>query len=251
VAVLGDTAGTLTGDAAGHVVIDSGGVGVPTVGGRAVVDGLTLTGSRGPGLRVPRQAGPVVVRHSRACGNRGDGLSVSAGHGVALLNNVLCGNGRSGIAARLVRARRWVQIVNNTVVGNSGSGVVVRETGAAAAHALLFNNVVAGNATAGITAAPVAGTRPARGTNLNDDGDGPRTVAAPSDQAQPPHFAGGAADGRPVGCEWTGAYRLMADSPGFDAGTGTAMTLGLGTRSAGAAGAVDAGPVDVGAHYAR
>ncbi len=127
----------------------------------------------------------------------------------------------------------------------------MRETGAAASHALLFNNVVAGNTGVGITAAPVAGTGPARGTNLNDDGDGPRTVAATTDQVQAPHFAGGAADGRPMGCEWTEAYRLMPDSPGLDAGTGTAATLGLGTRSARAAGAIDVGPVDVGVHYAR
>ena len=250
VAVFGDTAGALTGDAPGAVVIDGDGVGVSTVSGRAVVDGLTFTGSRGPGLRVLRQAGPVVVRHARACGNPGDGMSVS-GHGVALLNNLLCGNGRSGIVARMVRARQWLQLVNNTVVGNHGRGVVVHETGAAASHTVLFNNIVAGNTGVGVTAAAVAGIPPARGTNLNDDGEGPRTVAATTDQARAPQFAGGAADGRPVGCEWTDAYRLMPDSPGLDAGTGVAAMIGLGTRSARVAAAVDVGPVDVGVHYVQ
>ena len=61
----------------GKVIVDAGGHAAPTVAGPALIDGLTLTGARGPGLRVLRGADAVTLRNSTLCGNTGDGVTTS------------------------------------------------------------------------------------------------------------------------------------------------------------------------------
>lgn len=247
VILLGDESGTLTGEPPGRVVIDSGGRHAPTVAGGVLIDGLTLTGARGPGLRVLRGARGVTIRNSTVCGNTGDGV-VTAGDTVTVANSLIWGNGGAGITVRLRRALGSTQLLNNTVAANQKQGVVVRETGARASHALLYNNIVSGNGGTGITAPAIRERSPSMGRNLNTDGYGRRTVPGLGDLTDAPRFAAGVPQPA-VGCGAIEQLRVGRSSPAIDAGVGTAIEMGLGTRSATTDDAVDSGPTDLGYHY--
>jgi parallel beta-helix repeat protein len=247
VVLWGDEGGQLTGDGAGKVIVDAGGHAAPTVAGPALIDGLTLTGARGPGLRVLRGAHSVTLRNSTLCGNTGDGVT-SAGDAVSVVNNLICGNGGVGISARLRGARAGTQLLNNTVAGNIRQGIVIGETGAPVSRTLAYNNVVSGNGGTGITAHAVRSVIPATGNNLNTDGYGARTFSGAGDLNVAPQFVGGVVS-KQIGCEAVQSLRVSPTSPVIDGGARTAIELGLGTRSVTTTGNRDTGPTDLGYHY--
>ena len=247
VALLADEGGLLTGDPAGKVVVDAGGHAAPTVAGPALIDGLTLTGAHGPGLRVLRSARAVTLRNSTLCGNSGDGL-VTAGEVVSVANNLVCGNGGAGINVRLREAREATQVVNNTVAGNVARGILIRESGASVSRALAFNNIVSGNGGPGITTRAVRQMTPSTGNNLNTDGYGTGTRPGTDDLDVLPQFVGGTPN-KGIGCEQGDSLRVPLTSPVIDHGVRTAIEIGLGTRSVTVGGGADSGPADLGYHY--
>ena len=247
VVLLADETGQLTSDPPGKVIVDAGGHAAPTVAGPALIDGLTLTGARGPGLRVLRGADAVTVRNSTLCGNTGDGVT-TAGNTVSLVNNLICGNGGAGISVRLRGARAATQLLNNTVAANMHQGIVIREAGAAVPRTLTYNNVVSGNGGTGIAAPAVRHLTPATGNNLNTDGYGVGTRPGPGDLDDAPQFVGGAPEAG-MGCEDVDSLRVTPSSPVIDHGAATAIEIGLGTRSVTAAGSRDTGATDLGYHY--
>ena len=247
VVLLGDEGGQLTGDPSGKVIVDAGGHAAPTVAGPALIDGLTLTGARGPGLRVLRGADAVTLRNSTVCGNTGDGVTTS-GDTVSLVNNLMCGNGGAGISVRLRGARAATQLLNNTVAANMHQGIVVRETATLVPRTLAYNNVVSGNGSTGIVAHAVRRMTPATGNNLNTDGYGVRTRPGAGDLDVAPQFVGGAPTAA-IGCEDVDSLRVPSNSPVIDRGAATAIEIGLGTRSVTAVGSRDTGPTDLGYHY--
>lgn len=247
VVLLGDESGQLTGDPAGKVVVDAGGHAAPMVVGPARLDGLTLSGARGPGLRVSRAAHDVTLRNSTLCGNSGDGI-VTFGDAVSIVNNLICGNGGNGVSVRLRGAHAATQLLNNTVAANMQRGIVIHETGAPVARGVVYNNIISGNGSTGITARAARRAALAAGNNLNTDGYGARMQAGDSDVDAAPQFAGGAAS-KGIGCESADGMRVQPTSPGIDRGTRTAVELGLGNRSVVITQERDTGPTDLGYHY--
>ena len=249
VVLFGDEGGRLTGDPTGKVVVDAGGHAAPTVAGPALIDRLTFTGARGPGLRVLRSAHGVTLRNSTLCGNTGDGVA-SSGEAVRVVNNMVCGNGGTGVSVRLHGAREATQLLNNTVAANLQKGIVIRESGAPVPRTLFYNNVVSGNGGTGITAHAARRMVPAAGSNLNTDGYGARTPPGSGDMNLAPQFVGDAAS-KGIGCEAADNLRVAPTSPAIDRGMRTAVELGLGTRSVTTTGTRDTGPADLGYHYGQ
>jgi parallel beta-helix repeat protein len=243
--LLGDGTGALSGDSPGDVVIDS--TSTLTVSGPALIDGIRLSGAHGAGLRVLHRAHEVTVRNSTVCGNGGSGI-VSLGDGVNLTNNLVCSNAREGISMRLRRARHPARVLNNTIAENARQGIVVRELASLQSHVQLYNNVISGNGAAGITARAVRGGVAGAGNNLNTDGYGRGTAPGTGDVTTDAQFAGGTASPS-LGCGRAGDFLVAATSPVIDAGTGTAIEIGLGNRSVRRDGNADAGPSDLGFHY--
>lgn len=249
-ALVGDGPGALTGDASGSVVIDAGGGAGPVVAGPILIDGITFTGARGPGVWILRTAHDVTLRNSVVCGNTGGGIATAA-DGVRAVNNLICNNGGIAINMRLVHARRSSALLNNTVVSNSGAGIIVRELSADASpsHVLLYNNIVSGNGGRGITVRTVRRLAPLMGNNLNTDGYGPGTQPGPSDITAAPLFIGASGlTQSSAQCTNADDFRLLPNSPAIDAGVSTAVGLGLGGRSATSDGMPDVGPTDLGFH---
>jgi parallel beta-helix repeat protein len=246
-ALIADDAGRLTGDVTGRVVVDARGAEGITVTGPALLEGLTIRGARGPGLRVLHGARDVTVRNVTLCGNTGDGI-VTAGESVSVINNLIFGNGGAGVSVRLRRAAAATQVLGNTVSSNLKRGVVIRESGAQVSRVLAYNNIISGNVRAGLTAPALRGRAPLMGNNLNADGYGPRTRAAAGDVTLAPQFVA-APPVHVIGCQGGDGFRLSRTSPAIDAGVGTAIELGLRQRSVLADGTPDTGPVDLGYHY--
>jgi parallel beta-helix repeat protein len=245
--LLGDEGGQLTGDAPGKVIVDAGGNAAPVIAGPTLIDGLTLTGARGPGLRVLRDAQAVTLRNSTLCGNGGAGVTTS-GDAVSLVNNLMCGNGGAGISVRLHGARAATQLLNNTIAANLHQGIVIRQADTAVPRTLAYNNVVSGNGSTGIVAHAVRHIAPATGNNLNTDGYGARTRPGAGDLNVAPQFVGGTPTPG-IGCEDADSLRVISNSPVIDRGAATAIEVGLGTRSVTTAGSRDTGPTDLGYHY--
>jgi parallel beta-helix repeat protein len=246
--LLGDEQGALTGDLPGHVTIDAGGSGTQTVTGPVLIDGVTWTGARGPGLRVVSSARGVTIRNSTFCGNADSGL-VSTGDGVSVLNDLMFGNGGAGLDVRLRGVQQWTQVLNTTVAANEGPGITLRETTRGSSHALLYNNLVSGNGGSGITARTIGGAAPDAGSNLNTDGYGAGTVAASGDVTAAPQFTGTPV--RTIRCAGSTAFYVDPSSPAIDAGVGTAAEIGLGIRAVTRTGSADTGATDLGFHYLR
>lgn len=244
--LIGDAGGVLTDDAAGQVIVDADGGDGPVIVGPALVDGLQLRGGRGPGLHILPKAREVAARNLTICGNAGDAV-YSAHAGLDLLNNLLCANGGAAVRLSLRRAAGYTRVINNTLVHNGG-GLFLKDTTGQPTRARIFNNLIAENSANGMSLRRHSGGMPAR-NNLNVDGYGPGTVAAPGDVSLPPDFVGGSRS--VVSCPTADEYRVAAHSAALDAGVGAAWALGLGHRSVRADDAPDVGTVDLGYHYPR
>ena len=112
------------------------------------VRGLTITGAGGAGIALlggSNQNTAIRIERNRIMGNGGPecdgGITIAAGNvGTLILNNVIIGNGRNGIAT-VDPAGGPHTIVQNTIHGNGWNGV-----SATRAHVLLLvNNAITGN----------------------------------------------------------------------------------------------------------
>jgi len=246
-ALLGDTTGVLTGDAPGAVTVDSTGRAAPIVAGPVLIDGLTFTGARGPGLRILRGAHDVTIRNSIFCGNGGSGL-ITRGDGVTLLNDLVAANGGVGVSVLLPRGRHATRLLNDTAAANERQGITVHGLSSKDSPLMAYNNIVSGNGGTGLTWRALRGGRPAAGHNLNTDGYGAGTAPGAGDLTVAPEFTGGTT-ALTAGCPDPTAFAVAPTSPVIDAGVGTAVEMGLGIRSVTTAGLPDTGPIDLGFHY--
>jgi hypothetical protein len=111
------------------------------------IRGLTITGAGGAGIALGGSGLNLAVRleRNRITGNGGagcdGGITISGGNvGTSILNNVIVGNGRNGIATTDPDGGLHV-VAQNTIHGNGWNGVSVSRT-----HALLLiNNAITGN----------------------------------------------------------------------------------------------------------
>ncbi len=114
------------------------------------IRGLTITGAGGAGIALlggSNQNAAVRIERNRIVGNGGPecdgGITIAAGNvGTLILNNVIHGNGRNGIATMDADGGPHT-IVQNTIHRNGWNGV-----SATRAHVLLLvNNAITGNGT--------------------------------------------------------------------------------------------------------
>jgi hypothetical protein len=112
------------------------------------------------------------------------------------------------------------------------------------------DNIVNNNGRGGIAAAPLALAAVSIGFNMNDGGYSEGVLPGATDLAADPHFASPAgADGRLGGAGFADDdFHLRPGSPAIDAGSATALELGI-SGSAVAGATDDVGIVDLGFHY--
>src|SRR5690349_1617288 len=181
------------------------------------IRGLTITGAGGAGIALgggTAQNAAIRIERNRIVGNGsagcdgGNGIAIAGGNvGTLILNNVIVGNARNGIATldadggphtvaqNTIHGNGWnglaatrshvLLLVNNAVTGNgtqsgsTGGRVGVRRDtgGLPAATAVLRNNLICGNRL-GELAGPVLDL--VDGANLTPTGrEGPGVVASP------------------------------------------------------------------------
>ena len=181
------------------------------------IRGLTITGAGGAGIALgggTAQNAAIRIERNRIVGNGGagcdggNGIAIAGGNaGTLILNNVIVGNARNGIATldadggphtvaqNTIHGNGWnglaatrshvLLLVNNAVTGNgtqsgsTGGRVGVRRDtgGLPAATAVLRNNLICGNRL-GELAGPVLDV--VDGANLTPTGrEGPGVVASP------------------------------------------------------------------------
>lgn len=113
------------------------------------IRGLTITGAGGTGIALGGSGQNLAVRleRNRIVGNGGPGcdggITIAGGNvGTVILNNLILGNGRNGIATSDPDGGLHI-VAQNTIHGNGWNGVSVSRT-----HALLLvNNAITGNGT--------------------------------------------------------------------------------------------------------
>ena len=128
------------------------------------IRGLTITGAGGAGIALSggaAQNAAIRIERNRIVGNGtagcdgGNGITIAGGNvGTLVLNNVISGNARNGIATADTDGGPHT-IVQNTIHGNGWNGLA-----ATRAHVLLLvNNAITGNGTQGGTTGGRAGVR--------------------------------------------------------------------------------------------
>lgn len=238
-ALLGDETGRLTGDAPGRVRLALGERGLRILG-RAIVDGVTVSGEGRVGVRISRKAAGSIVRNSVICGHPGLGLFSSAPF--RLVNNLIFGNARSGALLRFRGSVFWTQILNNTIAGNGRYGVVVRESRKSSTGVVAANNITVANRRSGLV---VFGNAKLQ-RNLTSPHPGAPALLDGDPIGRDVGFAGEERD-PVVGCADPERFLLTPQSPAVDAGIGQFAHLRVGNRSA-VAGTPDAGAADLGYH---
>ncbi|HKW93220.1 MAG TPA: Ig-like domain-containing protein [Methylomirabilota bacterium] len=127
------------------------------------IRGLTITGAGGAAFVLPggsNQNLAMRIERNRIVGNGGPecdgGISIGAGNaGTVILNNVIIGNGRNGIAALDPDAGGPHTVIQNTIHGNGWNGLSVTR----AQVLLLVNNAITGNGTQAGTTGGRVGVR--------------------------------------------------------------------------------------------
>ncbi len=185
-----------------------------SVGGAVI--GSTIQDNGGPGICLHSEW--YDFGHGDAwIGLEANAISGNAGHGIYLYgddrvrprteNNLLYGNGGSGIYSDARHEETELSIVNNTVFGNTGDGVVFKRP---AGQAYFANNIVASSGGFGLVCDLAGGPQTANNDLwLNTAGDYADCTAGSSDISADPRFvAAGAGD-----------FHLPFGSPCVDAGT--------------------------------
>jgi parallel beta-helix repeat protein len=128
VTFLADSAGRMTGDPPGPVVVDAGGGPFAfrlTGASFTVIDGFTVTGAEGEnaaGIFIRGESQQVTIRNCEISDSR-DGIRVENSDDVLLFNNLIFANSNRGIriAGNTAGSQR-ARVINNTVTDNGNNG---------------------------------------------------------------------------------------------------------------------------------
>jgi chitodextrinase len=186
------------------------------VGGLVTTNGLQQNGSGGICLRTKREYNSggevrIAIEQNRILANGGHGIRLYGDDQdpihPRIENNVIQGNGASGIDWEAVDGGWDLPVVNNTIVANGGAGIW---SGGPASRMLVTNNIVAGNGGYGLFCASDEG--PVCGSNdiwNNEAGAYGGCAPGTTDFTGNPLFVDQAA----------GDWALRFGSPCIDAGT--------------------------------
>ncbi len=221
-AAVGQAPKRLTFLAQGRVVIDlrnqQGAAGFSLANSDGtIVDGFTITGAADAAVAFKSGSDSAVVRNCTIVANPGEGVRVTDSAGVLVFNNLITGNGGTGVRiGGTSGGSRNAQILHNTIFGNGGRGIEIGNSQQASPGALVLNNIVQQNAlNPGVTENIKVSTSPPSTADFRGDFNlvfpptySPATVQGPHDIARDALFAD------PI----TGDFRLRAASPALDAG---------------------------------
>lgn len=154
---LADPTGEMTDDAPGAVVVDASAAnpsaGFSISGAKdGIIDGFTIRGARDAGIVLKSGSDGFVVTNCRVQGNDGIGIRVQDSASVLVFNNLIYGNGRTGIViGGTQRGSPDARIYSNTIADNNPldlpneRGITVGTTDAASPRARVYNNIVQSN----------------------------------------------------------------------------------------------------------
>ncbi len=148
---VANVAGDLTGDSAGEVRID--GTGIAAAAGfnlsrapGSSIDGFTITGFADAGIVIKSGSDNLTVQNCIVFNNPGGGIRVQDSASVVIFNNLVYGNGGTGISiVGQISGSPDAQVLSNTIANNGVRGITFGNTIAASPRALVHNNVVQGN----------------------------------------------------------------------------------------------------------
>jgi parallel beta-helix repeat protein len=148
---LADASGQQTGDAPGAVVLDG------TTAGEeegfnlsnspgTLIAGFTITGFTDAGIVIKSDSDNLRVQNCVISGNSSDGIRVQDSASVLVFNNLIYGNGGSGVAvAGATSGSPNAGVINNTIVGNQVRGLTVGTSTRASPGAFVHNNIIQDN----------------------------------------------------------------------------------------------------------
>ncbi len=248
ITVLADVSGSITNSPGAQVVITVRG-GVPGIDlsgqSEVTLDGLTVRGGSGAGVRVRNSAG-ITVRHCTVTDTRGDGVLVKESSGAFVFDNLIFENSGSGV--RLEGAAD-VRVITNTLYRNQDAGVVVGDAVQPSSGVVVKNNIMNQNTPAGVAVDPST-TGYDGDFNLNTDGYGAGTPAGDHDitgDAANPLFIAPSREDFHLQRGLAGSV-----SPALDSGDPLIeedIADALGARTTQSDGSVDVPPFDLGYHY--
>jgi parallel beta-helix repeat protein len=249
---------TIVGSTSALPVVDAGGKSTVFDVREAdvTIANVAATGAADSGIRVVGDR--FQLMNSWVFSNAGKGVFLSDGQEALLFNNVVYGNGNSGLVIGGGNGGpHCTAVANNTIYGNANRGITVGlVTTMPNVGTLIANNVISGNQRAGVDIGEAALDELSVHHNCNADGyagiatpaadstEDPLLVGMPGGEAVPSvrefdvglHLAQVPA-GQPV------------TSPCVDRGLGLASVLGLDRSSTRTDGEPDSGWVDMGYHY--
>ncbi len=247
---VADVTGARTGDSAGEVKLDGTGTGA-TAGFNlfssmgSLIDGFTLTGFSDAGITIKSGSDDFTIQNCIITNNSGDGIRAQDSASVLIFNNLLSGNGGTGIGiVGQISGSPNARVLSNTMVGNGTRGLIVGNTSAASPGALVHNNVVQGNggdANIKVFTAPRSDVGYDGDYNLVFPGTYlPNTINGSHD------FNGDA--------KFTGDFHLQSTSPAIDRGSplnlpNSQTTILRGRTTIGTT--LDVGTFDLGFHFRR
>jgi parallel beta-helix repeat protein len=151
VTFLADPSGQLTGDAPGAVVLDGtaageeAGFNLSNASG-TLIDGFTISGFSDAGVLIKGGSDNLRVQQCVIFGNASDGIRVQDSANVLVFNNLIYGNGGSGVAiAGATSGSPNAEVINNTIVGNQVRGLTVGTSTRASPGAFVHNNIIQDN----------------------------------------------------------------------------------------------------------
>jgi Right handed beta helix region len=193
--------------------------------------------------------------------NLGDGITIYDSPAPLVWNNLVYGNGSTGIlVTSMTSGSPNAQILNNTVYANAARGLVVGPGGDTppSAGAMVLRNIFAANTTAGINVNETSLPGYVGDYNLTADAYGPFTpvgfhdvVGDPGllDPAGPDGILGGSGAADDAFYLRQIASGQGQQSPAVDAGGMSAAAAGVAQLTTRRDGVVDRGQADLGFHY--
>jgi len=261
--LVADPFGTLTEDAPGQVLVDAAGASAGFVLLRAcnaVVDGFHVTNALTAGIQVRLGSDGSEIRNNIVSFSQRVGIDVKDADGVAVVNNLVFGNGTGGIQIGGQSGARRAVVRNNTCSGNGSVGILIGSGAGASPCARVHYNIVQGNGDNGVQVGSNTRTELSlpgyeAGFNWNADGyaagtprpDSDFACAAIQDPACNPRFVD----------PGNGNFHLSQtaagqaeDSPAVDFAPLSPADVELADRSTRTDGVPDGGWLDLGFHYA-
>jgi|GEM_PF-2848180 len=256
-----DTRGVETGDPEGPVVLDATGksAGFLINGKIAVrIEGFVVFGAVN-GIYIKSGSDHGVVSNNIVTGCSGNGVYVQDSKNVLVFNNLVYGNGRSGVLVTgNVTGSPNACLSNNTVYANGNRGIFISGTSVGSPGALVVNNITSGNAVAGYQVNESSLPAFLSGGNVIGDRVAHGTLLDPTDRLGDPGFIDPAGPDNSLGGLGFADddFRLSHPSTGqsflsiaVDAGVDSARSLGLSRATTRKDGRPDRGWVDAGYHY--